>query len=287
MLGGRRLPAQPLMVRQRLIIRRGGAMSGILTRRSLLAGAGYAAAFGTLAVRLLSVAEAQQAQPQSALNSLSMTMVFPQVKKAKIDEKRYVEEHLPLLRSVYGDSAERIEFRVGQPARSGMPPTSVLGTSHIWIRDVGGFSKALAANSAAINLNLDEIAKGPRLVQIDRLVATAGEDMSEVKVGNQVMTVFYPQQSGKTLDDKYFASTHIPTLYSLYGSNTARRLTGLVGVDQGGTRAHNQATVHVYIRDRVAYDSSARSVLNNLIDDAKKFTTIIPEFNELRVQAIV
>jgi len=263
-------------------------MSGILTRRSLLAGAGFTAAYGTLAARMLSLAEAQEAQPAAAAPKLSLNMIFPNPAKAKIDDKRVIKKHLPLLRQVYGDSVERIEFRTVQSptANSGLPPSSMLASTHLWIRDVPGFSTALGANNQAINLDLDVAAKGPRIAQVDRLVAAMGEELSQVKEGSQLLTVFFRPVGEQAFDEDYFVKTHIPKVYSMFGQSAVRRLTATSGVDQG-SKATYRGTVTLYVRERSAYESAIRSALGEMVEDIKKFTNIIPEFNELRIQAIV
>lgn len=263
-------------------------MSGILTRRSLLAGAGYAAAYGTLASQVLSMAEAQEAEPTAAAPQLVLNMIFPSVAKAKIDEKKYVKNHMALLRRVYGDSVSRIEFRtlVGPP--SGVPAASVLASSHLWIKDVPAFSQALSANNQAINLDLDTVAKGPRIVQVDRLATAMGDDISEVTAGTQLLTVFLPLKDGQTLDEDYLVKSHIPNLYSYYGQNVVRRLTASLGVDQG-SKATYKATVTLYMRQRNAYDGVERAAFGEMVDDMRKFTTndVVPEFNELKVLEVI
>ncbi len=267
---------------------KGENMARILTRRTLLAGAGYAAGYGALASKILSLAEAADAQPAAAAPQLVLNMIFPSVAKAKIDEKKYIKNHMPLLRKVYGDSVSRIEFRtlVGPPA--GVSAASVLASAHLWIKDVPAFSQALANNNQAINLDLDGIAKGPRIVQVDRVVTAMGDDISEVAAGTQLLTVFLPVKDGQTLDENYLVKTHIPNLYAYYGQNVVRRLTATLGVDQG-SKATYKATVTLYIRQRNAYDGVARNAFNEMVDDIRKFTTnnLVPEFNELKVLEIV
>ncbi len=264
-------------------------MSGNLTRRSLLASAGYATAYGTLAARLLSIAEAQQA-PAKASPVLSLNMVFPSLPKAKVDEKLYINKHMLFLRDAYGDSVDRIEFRTSQSPTPGMPPgsQSLLASAHIRIKDVAKFSKALSEKSTAINIDLDFAAQGPRFVQIDRLGVGLGEDLSEVKVGSQVMMVHYPADPVPAKwNERYFTDTHLPKLMAAYGQSAVRRLEGGLGVDQGGTKAKYKATIQLYVRERTAFEGAVARGRDELLEDLKKFTSIIPEFNELRVQAIV
>jgi len=261
-------------------------MARNLTRRSLLAGAGYATAWGALGARLLSLAEAQEA-PAAPAQQLALNMIFPNVAKAKIDEKKYIKNHMPMLRRVYGDSVSRIEFRtlVGPP--TGVAAASVLATAHIWIKDVKAFSQALATNSQAINLDLNAVAKGPRIVQVDKLIAARGDDISQVEVGTQLLTAFFPLHDGQHLDEDYLVNTHIPKLYSIYGQSVVRRLTATLGVDQG-SKATYKATTTLYMRQRNAYDGVARSAFGEMVDDIKKFTDVpAPEFNELKVLEIV
>jgi len=260
-------------------------MSGFLTRRSLLAGAGYATAYGSLGAQLLSLAEAQEAKPAAAAPQLVLNMIFPNAAKAKIDEKKYVKNHMPLLRKAYGDSVDRIEFRTLYGTPPGISASTLLATTQLWIRDVPAFGQALANNNQAINADLDGIAKGPRIVQVDRLATAMGDELSEVKVGTQLLTVFFPLREGQTLDEKYLVETHIPKLYAAYGQNVVRRLSATLFYQ--GTKNY-AATTTLYIRERNAYDGVSRTALGDMIEDIKKFSNIpAPEFNELRVQEIV
>ncbi|MEJ0100642.1 MAG: hypothetical protein WDO12_13345 [Pseudomonadota bacterium] len=213
-------------------------------------------------------------------------MIFLNDSKAKLDQDRFIKKHLPLLRRVYGSSVERIELRTAQASSPGMPPSPILATSYVVIKDVQGFSQALAANSKEINDDLDATAKGTRISQVDRLVASVGDSMADVKAGTQVLTTLYPAQPDKTLDRNYFVATHVPKLFSIYGGSALRRVEGTLGVDQGPSKAAYLATTHLYIRDRNAYDNAQRQGMSDMIEDAKKYTTIFPLFGELRVQAV-
>jgi len=267
-------------------------MSEILTRRSLLAGAGYVAAGTTLASRILSIAEAEEAAPsgapqgQAGAPMLCMTMVFPNVAKSKFNQDRYVSKHLPLLRKVYGDSVARIELRMAQASPPGLPPASVTATEHVWIANVPAFAKALAGSAKDINEDLDATAQGPRISQVDRVIASAGGPLADVKESSLVFTTFYRVTEGKNLDLDYFRTAHIPKLFAMYGASATRRIEGLQGQDQGTAKATFLATTHIYSRDRGAFDDGVKQNLNDTIDDIKKYTNIAPEFNEFRVQAI-
>ncbi|HTQ35574.1 MAG TPA: hypothetical protein VMH77_00945, partial [Steroidobacteraceae bacterium] len=224
-------------------------------------------------------------QPAAA-PSLCLTMVFQNTAKSRIDADRYASKHLPLLRKIYGDSVERIELRTTQASAPGMPPSPVIATGHVWIKDVRAFSQALQAGSAEINRDLDATAKGPRVSQVDLLVASAGDPLPEVKSGQQVFMTFFPVQEGKTLDKDYFKANHVAKLYSIFGAQALRRVEGTFGQDQGSAKATYVATTNLYIRDRGAYDDAMKQGMNDMIDDIKKFTTITPLFSDMRITAV-
>jgi hypothetical protein len=162
-------------------------MKGTVSRRSVLAGAGYALA-GTTAGQLIAAAQAQEAA-QAEIGSICLTMLFESGAKAKFESDKYVKRHLPLLKEVYGDSVGRIEVRTANAATMGIP-SAFLATSTLWIRDVPSFSQKLAANAEKVNKDLDSVAKGNRLVQPDRIVLAMGDARSEISSGN-VFSLFY------------------------------------------------------------------------------------------------
>src|SRR5262245_10876635 len=96
-------------------------MKSAFSRRSLLAGAGYAVAAGSVSGSLLSVVRAAEEQGESAI---CLSMLYGNSPKAKFDAKEFRQTHLPLLKSAYGSTLERVELRVpGKPR--GMPGSSL------------------------------------------------------------------------------------------------------------------------------------------------------------------
>lgn len=162
-------------------------MNVTVSRRSVLAGAGYAFA-GTTAGQLIAAAHAQEAA-QGQVGSICLTMLFESGAKSRFESDKYVKRHLPLLKEVYGDSVERIEVRTANASTMGIP-SAFLATSTLWIRDVPSFSQKLAANAEKVNKDLDSVAKGNRLVQPDRIVLAVGDARSEIPSGN-VFSLFY------------------------------------------------------------------------------------------------
>lgn len=300
-------------------------MTIMISRRQLLARTGGVLAGSAAAQMLAAVAMAQDAaSPQSS--GLSMTMLFMNDAKAKFDSGKYVSKHLPLLRSVYDDTVERIELRTAASSAMGMPP-AMLATSTLWIRDVQAFSQKLAANAERINKDLDSIARGNRMVQVDRVALQMGEARSDVAANSSVFSMFYPatapsfgpgaggrgrggpaagppapaggaeganegesggaaRPSGPRFDPGYFVQTYMPNVYSLWGNDVLRRVEATLGMDQGGQKAAHLGAYHLMIRDRVAYDTKARTVFGELQKDSGKFTNVFPMLADLRVTAI-
>lgn len=259
-------------------------MNGNLSRRSLLAGASCVVAGGSVATSLLSVVRAQEAASGEA--SIVLAMTFESGRGAKFDAGKYVSQHLPLLRKVYGDSVERIELRTAAGTVQGVP-SPLLAAVSVWVRDVRSFRQALQASSAEINKDLESVSKGTVIAQVEKLAARLGEERSSVPVNTQVVSTYFPAQEGKTFDPDYYANVYIPKLYSLYGSTATRRVeVTLASPELGNSRPHLLASSHVYVRDREAYDAAAGRSFAELMRDTGKYTTITPYFVDARLTAI-
>jgi len=67
------------------------------------------AAYGLVAATLPRAAVSADAA--GSASAVCLSMLFPGG-KGKFDSDRYRDQHLPLIRGIYGDSVERIELRV-------------------------------------------------------------------------------------------------------------------------------------------------------------------------------
>lgn len=272
-------------------------MSGFISRRALLARAGGALA-GTAAAQMLGAVAMAQQPASSPAAGLCMSMLFLNNAKAKFEADKYTQKHLPMLRDLYGDSVERIELRTSTGSAMGVP-SALLATATLWIRDVPGFSQKLAASAERINKDLDGLAKGNRMVQVDRIVLEVGEGRAEVPLNSQVFSMYYPAaamgpggapggagDAAPRFDADYFVQVYLPKLYSLYGSNAVRRVEATLGLEQGGQKPTHVGAYHLLIRDRGAYDEKSRAVFSEMQKDAGKFTTIFPMLADLRLTAV-
>jgi hypothetical protein len=270
-------------------------MKSNMSRRSVLAGAGCAA-LGSAVGQLLSMARAQEAaQAQQGRAGICLSMVFEDGSKVKFDTDKYVTNHLPLLREVYGDSVERIEVFAGPdpdpkalirsiPIFAGIPMPRAATT--LWIKDVTAFGQKLAANAARVNKDLEALSYGNRLVQPNRIVLELGEARSAITTDTQVVSNYYRQHvaykgaDGKVpvpapgsvppFDTRLFVESYLPRIFSLYGPNAVRRLEATVGMEQGGQKPAQIAAYHLFIKDRAAYDMATQNVFVQVKEETQK-----------------
>ncbi len=279
----------------------------------MLAAAGCAAV-GSAVGPLLSVARAQEAARarQGQAGGICLSMVFEDGAKVKFDTEKYVKNHLPLLREVYGDSVERIEGMVGPerdpkalivsvPMFAGIPMPCAVTT--LWISDVAAFSQKLAANADRINKDLETVSHGNRLVQPNRVVLELGDARSQITTDTQVDSNFYRQHvaykgtnvnvpapspgSVPPFDTRLFVEDYLPRIFSLYGPDAVRRLEATVGMDQGGKAAVQIASFHIFIRDRSAFDARTADVYQQVKEETAKLNpSAVRLFSQLRVKGV-
>jgi hypothetical protein len=274
-------------------------MKANVSRRSVIAGAGYAAAC-SVAGQLLAVVraeEAAQAQRGEA-GGICLSMIFEEGPKSTFDTAKYLKNHLPLLQDVYGDSVERIELRATEQTQTGfrllilyagLP--SPQATTTFWIRDIAAFGQRLSANAARINKELDALANANRLVQTDRIVLALGESRSAITTDTFVVSLYYRQPKTATaaavFDQKYFQESYLPALYAGLGPNAVRRIEASVGLVQGGQPPAVIAAFHVYIRDRDAFDLAKGALDEALKDQAKLTQNTTHMLVDMRVKGVV
>jgi hypothetical protein len=222
-------------------------------------------------------------------------MIFEDGPKVKFDSAKYVKNHLPLLRDVYGDSVERIELRTAPDLEAsirliktygGMPVVRAVTT--FWIKAVAAFSQKLAANADRVNKDLDAVAKGNRLVQPDRIVMALGEAHSVVGVDHHVFSVYLrPALGVPAFDQRYFTEVFLPKQYSLFGPNAIRGLEATTGMDQGGQKAVVLGAFHIFIRDRSVFDEESKRAFVDIREYTAKLTqNTMAVFNDMRVAGI-
>jgi hypothetical protein len=271
-----------------------------MSRRSLLASTGSVAA-GSMLGQMLPVARAGEvAQSQNQAGGICLSMIFENGKDVKFDAKKYVKNHLPLVRDVYGDSVERIELStldiekddVRSLAAIAGGRFTVRASTTFWIRDVPAFGQKLATNAARINADLDSITKGGnRLLQFNRVVLALGDARSEIKADSEVLSTYYlplKDASGDPVfDQRHFVETYLPALYSQMGPEAISRIEATMGLEQGGQKPAQVAAFHAYIRNRTILQARARNAPGELQKDADKIAqNAAPLFFSMRVTGV-
>jgi hypothetical protein len=234
-------------------------MSEFLSRRSLLAGVGSAAVCGSFASSFISLAQAGEAAAPAAAPAapqMAFSMMFMAGKKTKFDLKKYESKHLPLLKQSYGDSVSRIEMLTANATARGGTVSDIRVTTTLYIANLQQFAKLLGAAAPTVNTSIADISTGPTNAQLDRLLYENGKPRSEVLEGHQVVSTYYKEKAGATFDTQYFTEVYLPKLRSYYGDGAVRRIEAFMGVPQGGTKPAIVAALHLYIRDRDAFNSA-------------------------------
>jgi hypothetical protein len=269
---------------------------------------------GSAVGQLLTVARAQEAaQTQlGRAGGICLSMVFEDGSKVKFDTERYVKNHLPLLREVYGDSVERIEVLAAPerdpkalifsvPVFAGIPAPRAATT--LWIKDVSAFGQKLAANAERINKDLDAVSYGNRLVQPNRVVLELGDACSEITTDTPVSSNYYRQHvaykgtnvtvpapapgSVPPFDTRLFVEVYLPRIFSLYGPGAVRRLEATVGMDQGGQKAAQIAAFHLFIRDRSAFDKETPNVFLQVKEETARLNpSAVRLFSDMLVKGV-
>jgi hypothetical protein len=258
-------------------------MDGGISRRSMLAGMGSAAAIGSIAANLQGVARAAEEQGESAI---SLSMLYWNEPKARFDFRKYRDQHLPLLKSIYGDSVERFELRMPVKAEKGMPPPSVTAAVNLWIRDVPAFGTKTKAEGARINEDLAKVTNGHPYVQYDKVIALLGDARRSVQQDAEVFSTYFPAREGATWDARYYVETFLPKLVGIYGPKALARIEVCqAATGQGGTPAAVVASSHLYVRDRRAYMAASGKVFQELGSEGSRYTTIRPYWANMWVAA--
>ena len=136
-------------------------------RRSVLLGAGTAAAAGVVAAFGASQAEAQGRTDQEC-----MTIVYQNAADVRFNFDYYVSTHMPLIMRLYGKAISRFELRRGQPGADGAAPPYV-ATITIWIADGPAFDAAQKEHQAGLRADVPKFTNAALIAQRDKIVGTA------------------------------------------------------------------------------------------------------------------
>ena len=139
-------------------------------RRTLIFGAGKAAAVGVAATLGAGITAAARAE--GVAGQECMTIVYQNGADVRFDFDYYEKTHMLRIMQAYGSSISRFELRRGQPGADGAKPPYV-ATITIWIADPAAFDKAAAEHQAGLRADVPKFTNATLIAQRDKIVATA------------------------------------------------------------------------------------------------------------------
>jgi hypothetical protein len=278
---------------------RGSAIMGI-SRRAVLGGFGHSATLGALAAALTpqlraaqAAAAAQPAPPAPAAAPAApaatycLATMYGQAAGVTFDGDAFRDKHLTLLKSVYGDRAERIELRMPAPTPEGAPQPLFIATVNIWFRDVQEFIKRNGAAAKDIAASLEAVTKAPLIGQVDQVVSERGEGRLASPIDSLCVSNYFPAKDGATFDAPYFADTFFPKMAEQYGTTAIRRIEVSKGAaGAAGGKPSLLHTAHIYINDVDAYTEAEGRLGAGLLAELEKYTNIKPRVTLTRLHAI-
>lgn len=105
-------------------------------------------------------------------------------------------------------------------------------------------------------------------------------------IGQNCVTVLYPNGEDVHFDFDYYRDNHLPLIMRLYGSSIQRfeLRRGLPGPDNA--RPTYVATVTIWIADTNAFAEAGAQHTQELVDDVKNFTNVMPMIQTDEVCAV-
>lgn len=272
-------------------------MSSLVARRTVLLGAGHAAALGSLVAMLPGAARAGEA---AAAQRVCLTMLYPSGDGLAFDAEAFKSRHLPLLKSSYGTAVERVELRIppppppppelaeGQTAPPPPPTPPLLAAVSIWLGpNLGDFIAKAGAAAKAIATDMATITRSAPMVQFDVVEGQGGDARAAVVEGGVVVSQFFFAKEGGTWDGKYFGQTFAPKVLSSYGPEAIQRVEVVRGeLAQGGGKPLVAGSINIYLKNIDAYDAAVGTeAVRALGAEAQQNTTLTPTVIVMTVHA--
>lgn len=267
-------------------------MADFISRRAMLAATG---ALGTAGLLRSVPGLAQAAAAAGGLPPLCLATYYFSGDGAKFDGRKYREEHIPLIRSLYGDSVERIELRMapkvkrndaGPSAAQAEAQPPILAITNVWVRSLESFAAAALKSGTKVADDLKGVTRARAAVQWEQLIAADGEPREAVTQGAKCNAVVYWAKDGGRWDEKYYTETYLPMMKEVYGADTLRRVEVCKAISTQGNKPVFTSAVNMYIKDQKAFMEAGRKGGMKLMQEAPKFTDLVPLINNLEVWAV-
>lgn len=205
------------------------------------------------------------------------TAIFPGGAGIHFDHAYYRDEHLAIMQRLYGNTLIRVEAR--RPlVPAGAPASSYVAFVNFWIPDAEAFAKASAEHGQKLVQDKAHFTNSEQNVQSETVFAEAGAAASDVRVGDQCLTVLYPYDAADRFDYDYYRDHHMTSLIKLYGREGIKRVEARKGLSSpDGTKPPLYAcTANIYVSDPAVFAATASRTHERVSADFAVFTTVTP-----------
>jgi uncharacterized protein (TIGR02118 family) len=244
-------------------------MTPLVSRRHLLRVSG-AVALGAVTPRILAGAAGGV-----TIGTRAYTAIFPGGSEIHFDYGYYRDQHLVLMKSLYGDALTRVEMRKPVVA-DGAPASPYTAIVNFWLSDPEVFAKASAEHGQTLVRDKVHFTNAEQKVQSEIVFGETGKPASAVRIGERCLTVLYPYAPESRFDHEYFRDHHMPSLVELFGDEAIDRIEMRKGLSSPNGRDPPlySCTANVYVADARAFAAAAARNRQRLEDDARRFTAI-------------
>jgi hypothetical protein len=270
-------------------------MNNSISRRNLLAGAGCLGTAGLMRV-LPAWAQAAAAGSPAGAPQICLSNYYLSGEGAKFDRIQYRNKHVALLRSLFGDTLDRIELRSTAPIKrtdsrravsQTEPEPPILAVESIWIKNLPSYAAAAQKAGDKVAAGMMGITNAKVAVQWEQLIAAQGEGRESVEQGSTCLVTLYPYTTEGKWDAKYYTETYLPLMTNAYGQRVVRRVEVCKGVSmQGGGTPAFVSAVNMYIKEDKEFIASGMQTGAVLMKEAPKYTNINPIVGSYDVFAV-
>ena len=201
----------------------------------------------------------------------AMTILYPAGDGIHFDPDYYRDHHLKLIMRLYGSSIKRFELRTA-------PSSSKFSAAvNIWIADFDEFNANNAAHGPELVADVHNFTNSQPTIQFDEVHGMMGAPAGDMKVGDNCLTILYPNSEGVRWDVEYYRTHHMPLIMRLYGQESIKRFELRKGTtDQKGGSPPYIGTVNIYINDQTAFDAAGAQHGKTLVADVPHFSSVMP-----------
>jgi uncharacterized protein (TIGR02118 family) len=253
-------------------------LAALKNRRETLGSAGRIAAGAALASVLGPRLTWADAAGGVEIGMRAFTVFWPGGDGVKFDIDYYRDQHMDMMKTLFGTSLKRVELRKPIVA-PGAPPSRFAGVVNFWVADPKAYAEASAKHGPTLVKDKEHFTNGDQIVQSDVVYGEAGKPASAIKVGDRCMTINYPHMDGDSFDFDYYRDHHLTSIMKLYGSEAISRYEmrkGLAPADGKRPLLYN-CTVNIYVADQQAFAAGGQKYQPALANDVHNFSAVNPE----------